>query len=100
MERLNWTRIGYHICFWLVYLFLNSWLGSIYNKVELDRAFLGEATVLPVKILLTYFVFYRVIPLYLDRDKVWKLVGLMLLAFLVAIVLYRMVTEWLLVSRH
>jgi hypothetical protein len=96
MERLNWTRIGYHICFWLVYLFLNSWLGSIYNKVELDRAFLGEATVLPVKILLTYFVFYRVIPLYLDRDKVWKLVGLMLLAFIVAIVLYRMVTEWLL----
>ena len=96
MERIDWTRIGYHISFWLVYLFLNSWLASIYNQIELERAFHGEAAVLPVKILLTYFVFYRIIPLYLDRDKVWKLVGLTLLAFIVGTLLYRMVTEWVL----
>lgn len=96
MERIDWTRVGYHICFWLVYLFLNSWLGSIYNQIELEKAFHSEATVLPVKILLTYFVFYRIIPLYLDRDKVWKLVGLTLLAFVVGTLLYRMVTEWIL----
>lgn len=96
MERLDWTRIAYHICFWLVYLFLNSWLGSIYNGIELERAFYSEAAVLPVKILLTYFVFYRIIPLYLDRDKVWKLVGLSLVAFAVGIVLYRSVTEFVL----
>ncbi len=95
MERVTWTRIAYHISFWLVYLFLNSWLGSIFNRVELYKAFLGEAAVLPVKILLTYFVFYFIIPLYLDRDKVWKLVGLTLLAFIVATLLYRMVTAWL-----
>lgn len=95
MERVNWTRIVYHISFWLVYLFLNSWLGSIFNQVELYKAFLGEAAVLPVKILLTYVVFYVIIPLYLDRDKVWKLVGLSLLAFAVASILYRMVTAWL-----
>ena len=94
MERVNWTRIAYHISFWLVYLFLNSWLGSIFNQVELDKAFLGEAAVLPVKILLTYVVFYVIIPLYLDRDKVWKLVGLSLLAFAIASILYRMVTAW------
>ncbi|MCB9329644.1 MAG: histidine kinase [Lewinellaceae bacterium] len=94
MARLNWIRIAYHISFWLVYLFLNSWLGSIFNRVELDKAFLGEAAVLPVKILLTYFVFYYIIPLYLDRDKVWKLVGLTLIAFAVASLLYRMVTAW------
>ncbi|MBK6931413.1 MAG: hypothetical protein IPH12_11305 [Saprospirales bacterium] len=95
MERVNWTRIAYHISFWLVYLLLNSWLGHIYNGVELYIAFLGEAVVLPVKILLTYFVFYFVIPLYLDRDKVWKLVGLILFAFVVATLLYRIVTTWL-----
>ncbi|MBL7776039.1 MAG: histidine kinase, partial [Saprospiraceae bacterium] len=95
MERVNWIRILYHICFWLVYLLLNSWLGSIFNRVELFKAFLGEAVVLPVKILLTYFVFYFIIPLYLDRDKVWKLVGLSLLAFAVATLLYRMVTAWI-----
>jgi len=95
MERVNWTRIAYHISFWLVYLILNSWLGSIFNRVELYKAFLGEAAVLPVKILLTYFVFYFIIPLYLDRDKVWKLVGLTLAAFVVASLLYRIVTAWL-----
>ncbi|MCC6458892.1 MAG: histidine kinase [Saprospiraceae bacterium] len=94
MGRVNWTRIAYHICFWLVYLILNSWLGSLYNKVELEKAFQGEAFVLPVKILLTYFVFYFIIPLYLDRDKVWKLVGLMALAFIVASFLYRVVTAF------
>lgn len=95
MERLNITRIAYHISFWLVYLFLNSWLGSIYNRVDLMLAFQGESFVLPVKILLTYFVFYFIIPLYLDRDKVWKLVGLSLIAFLVASLLYRIVTAYI-----
>ena len=94
MGRLNWTRIAYHICFWLVYLILNSWLGSLYNKVELEKAFQGEAFVLPVKILLTYFIFYFIIPLYLDRDKVWKLVGLTALAFIIASFLYRVVTAF------
>lgn len=95
MERVNLTRITYHISFWLVYLFLNSWLGSLFNQVDLERAFLGEAFVLPVKILLTYFVFYYIIPLYLDRDKVYKLVGLTLLAFVVASLLYRVVTAYI-----
>lgn len=95
MERLNWTRIAYHISFWLVYLFLNSWLGSIFNRVDWGLAFLGETFVLPVKILLTYFVFYYVIPLYLDRDKVYKLVGLTLLAFIVASLIYRTVTAFI-----
>ncbi|MCK6692913.1 MAG: histidine kinase [Thermoanaerobaculia bacterium] len=95
MERLNWTRIAYHISFWLVYLFLNSWLGSIFNRVDWGLAFLGETFVLPVKILLTYFVFYYIIPLYLDRDKVYKLVGLTLLAFIVASLLYRTVTAFI-----
>ncbi|TNE61234.1 MAG: hypothetical protein EP344_06260 [Bacteroidetes bacterium] len=95
MARINWIRVAYHICFWMVYLVLNSWLGSIFNQVELNKAFLGEAVVLPVKILLTYFVFYFIIPLYLDRDKVWKLVGLSLLAFIVGTILYRVVTVWI-----
>ena len=95
MERVNWTRIAYHISFWLVYLFLNSWLGSLFYKIELDRAFLGEAFILPVKIILTYFVFYYIIPLYLDRDKVWKLVGLTLLAFVVDSLLYRVVSVYI-----
>lgn len=96
MARIDWIRIGYHISFWVVYLILNTWLGSLYNRINFNEAFINELSVIPVKLLLTYFVFYRVIPLYLDRDKVWKLVGLTAAAFVVAILLYRMTTEWLL----
>ncbi len=96
MARIDWLRISYHISFWVVYLILNTWLGSLYNRIDLQRAFINELSVLPVKLLLTYFVFYRIIPLYLDRDKLWKLIGLTSLAFAVAILLYRMTTEWIL----
>ncbi len=96
MARIDWLRVSYHILFWVVYLILNTWLGSFYNRIDLSRAFINEASVLPVKLLLTYFVFYRVIPLYLDRDKLWKLVGLTAAAFVAAILLYRMTTEWIL----
>ncbi len=96
MARIDWLRVGYHVSFWVVYLILNTWLGSFYNRIDLQRAFINEASVLPVKLLLTYFIFYYIIPLYLDRDKLWKLVGLTLAAFVVAVLLYRMTTEWIL----
>ncbi len=96
MARIDWLRIFYHVSFWVVYLFLNTWLGSLFNGIDINKAFINEISVIPVKLLLTYFVFYRIIPLYLDRDKLWKLIGLTSAAFVVAILLYRMTTEWIL----
>ncbi len=92
--NLNWQRISLHILFWAVYVPLNAVLNCILQRVSLEETFreslIGEAFSLPVKLLLTYFVFYYVIPLYLDRSKIWKLVGLLLLAFAVATILYRL----------
>jgi len=92
--KFNWQRISLHFLFWAVYVPLNAILGCILNRVPLEDGFqealIGEAFSLPVKLLLTYFIFYYVIPLYLDRSKIWKLVGLLLLAFGVATVIYRL----------
>lgn len=91
--NLNWQRISLHILFWAVYVPLNAVLNCILQRAPLEENFrealIGEAFSLPVKLLLTYFVFYYVIPLYLDRSKIWKLVGLLLMAFGVATVVYR-----------
>lgn len=92
--NLNWQRISLHILFWAVYVPLNAVLNCILQRAALEDAFkdalIGEAFSLPVKLLLTYFVFYYVIPLYLDRSKIWKLVGLLLAAFAIATVIYRL----------
>jgi Putative regulator of cell autolysis len=96
--RINWQRISLHVLFWAVYVPLNAVLNCILAGAPLEEnfheAFIGEIFSLPVKLLLTYFVFYYVIPLYLDRSKIWKLVGLLLLAFAVATVLYRLETAY------
>ncbi|MBN8677897.1 MAG: histidine kinase [Chitinophagales bacterium] len=92
--KLNWQRISLHILFWAVYVPLNAVLNCILQRVPLEESFrealIGEFFSLPVKLLLTYFVFYYVIPLYLDRSKIYKLVGLLLAAFVVATVVYRL----------
>lgn len=57
-------------------------------------ALIGEAYSLPVKLLFTYFVFYYVIPLFLERSKIWQLVGLLVVSFIVATILYRLEIAW------
>ena len=100
-NELHWHRIGLHVLFWAVYLPLNALLSDILFGYEgdLERAF-GQALVaesfsLPVKIALTYFVFYQVIPLYMERSKLSKLLGILLLAFVVCMILYRLVMDYL-----
>jgi len=98
MSNPNWTRIALHVVFWLAYLPINAILSCILRGATLDAEFqtavIGEAYSLPVKMLLTYFIFYSVIPLYLERSKIWQLVGLLVLAFVVATILYRLVIAW------
>ncbi len=98
MARLNWTRIGLHVIFWLVYLPINAVVSCILRGANIEKEFgmalVGEAFSLPLKLAFTYFVFYYVIPLYLERSKIWQLVGLLLASFCVATILYRMEIGW------
>ena len=93
MARLNWARIGNHIVFWLVYIVLNGMLNCIIERGPilefLPQAMIGEFFSLPPKIILVYFIFYYIIPQYLDRRKVGKLILLILLAFVATTVFYR-----------
>jgi two-component system, LytTR family, sensor kinase len=98
MARLNWTRIGYHASFWLVYLPLNAVLYCVINRLPLFdnfyRALSGEIIVLPVKMMLVYYVFYYIIPLYLDRDKVFRLLLMSLIGVTTTMLIYRLVVKY------
>ncbi|MBL7826704.1 MAG: histidine kinase [Saprospiraceae bacterium] len=94
MRQLNWYRIGLHVIFWSVYIVLNAILTSIYDKQPLPEnlpmAMFSECFSLPPKIAMVYFVFYYIIPLYLDRNKVGTLVALLVAVFFLSAVFYRL----------
>ena len=99
MASLNWTRIALHVTFWMVYLPINAVVSCILRGAHIEEEFgmalVGEAFSLPLKLIFTYFIFYYVIPLYLERSKVWHLIGLLLAAFIVATILYRLEIGWI-----
>jgi two-component system, LytTR family, sensor kinase len=99
MARLNWIRIALHCLFWLVYLPVNSVLACILQRAPINTFFktslISEAFSLPVKLAFTYFIFYYVIPIYLERSKLKHLIGLALLAFAISTLLYRMEVAWI-----
>jgi len=92
MARINWIRISYHLLFWIVYLLLNGLVVCVMEGRNISSYLLPatyrEAFSLPVKLAFTYFIFYFIIPLYLDRSKLGKLVVMSLISFAVATLLY------------
>lgn len=92
-------RVSLHIIFWLVYIFLNAVLTSIFAKQPLPenlmKAMTAEVYSLPAKMALVYFVFYYIIPLYLDRSKVRILVALTLSGFILTAAVYRLILGWI-----
>ncbi|MCC7246777.1 MAG: histidine kinase [Saprospiraceae bacterium] len=96
---MNSTRISLHVLFWAVYLPINAVLACVLHRQPIHQVFFqalfAEAFILPVKLLLVYFFFYYIVPLYLDRDKLAKLIGLSLLTFLATVMLYRIMTVWI-----
>ncbi len=99
MARLNWNRISLHVLFWAVYVPLNAALTCAMYRQPLEEAFwgtlVGEAFNLPVKMAFTYFVFYYIIPLYLERNKLSQLVFALFSAFTVTMLAYRVVLVYL-----
>lgn len=99
MNKRYYIRIGYHILFWAVYLALNGLVICVIegHKLNLMNWWIlskREAFALPAKLAVTYFIFYQIIPLYLDRSKLGKLVSMTLLSFAVGIILYRISINW------
>ncbi len=97
-NRTDWRRIGLHILFWGSYLPLNALLACVIQNRNIQqhfgKALLMEAFSLPVKLLFVYLFFYYIIPLYLDRNKVGRLISLSLTAFLLTTLLYCALSVW------
>ena len=97
MTKRTYIRIGYHLLFWMTYLFLNGIVVCIMEaRFQLDRLpyfMFREAFSLPVKMILAYFIFYNIIPLYLERSKLGKLIVTSLSSFVIATFLYRLTME-------
>ena len=96
---MNWSRIGLHVLFWAVYLPLNAALTCTVYRQPLETAFwgvlAGETFSLPVKMAFTYFTFYYIIPLYLERNKLTQLLLTLIGAFLVTLLIYRLVLGYI-----
>jgi two-component system LytT family sensor kinase len=99
MARLNWTRIAYHALFWTVYVPLNAALACLVQGLSVYDYFLSGVTseliLVPVKMLFVYYIFYFVIPLFLERSKVLTLISTSLLGFIVTAILYRCVDTFI-----
>ena len=94
MARLNWIRIGYHTLFWAVYAPLNAVLACLIQGLNVyeyfNTAVISELALLPVKMMFVYFIFYYVIPLFLDRSKVINLILISVAGFATTMLVYRL----------
>lgn len=97
--KWNWPRISLHVLFWLVYLPVNATLACLIQGIELyenlGQAIIAEAVLLPLKIALVCFIFYFVIPMYLRRERWYKLVLYILLGFTLAVIAYRLTDTYI-----
>ena len=87
------TRPVLHIGFWLTYLFLNAYVeialaGTTFKEFPwLQRTGLGlsvEFLLLPLKVLVTYLVLYRLLPMLYHAKKWWLGIAYLLAALAVA----------------
>lgn len=102
MASLNWRRIGLHALFWAVYIPVNAALGCLIQGLSIYEYFknglIGELVLVPVKMMYVYFLFYFVIPMYMERSK-WIILALIsLLGILFAAVVYRLVDSYILLK--
>lgn len=99
MGGIKLRRILLHILFWVVYIPLNAALVCLIQNISVYEYFWtgvkAELYLVPVKMIFVYFIFYAVIPLYLERNKPLVLISVSLMGFLGATILYRLVDSYI-----
>jgi two-component system, LytTR family, sensor kinase len=92
-------RVLLHILFWCTYLPLNASLACVIQGAtiydNLGQTLIGESTTLITKMAVVYFIFYYVVPRYLDRVSPAKLFLMIVAAFLVGVIMYRTIDVYL-----
>jgi len=94
IENLFSNRIFTHCLFWVVYVVFYSTLWGSYND-DYGKQFLIQVMYLPVKIALTYFTLYYLLPKYLFTGKWVPFVGILFLSTISTGIIQRFVTYYI-----
>ncbi len=89
MSRTDFRkRIFYHIAFWLTYLLWGGYVLGSYDG-NYNRSFLNDLVHLPLKISVTYFIMYFLLPRYMKEGSSPRLALLFALLVLVGGLIFR-----------
>ena len=98
-KKLDWKRISYHVLFWAVYIPLNATFACLLQSLEVYQYFwqvlTQEMTMTVVKMGLVYYIFYFVLPTYLENSQILKLILASLLGYFVTGIVYRAVEGYI-----
>ena len=98
MGGLNWKRIGLHAFFWGMYIPVNAALSCLIQGLSIYEYFqsslIAELVLTPVKMSYVYFIFYFVIPLYIERSKWFLLILISMMGLVLAAIIYRLVDSY------
>ena len=99
VKTIDWARVGYHVLFWAVYIPLNSTFACLLQGLNIYdyfwQAITQELMLSPVKMLLVYFIFYYLLPTFLENSKIFKLILWGVVAYIITGLLYRAVEGYI-----
>lgn len=82
-------RVLYHVLFWLVYFLWGSYVTASYDG-KFYRAFMNEVIQLPLKISVTYFMMYYLLPKYVITKKYQQLFFIFSLLVICSTLVFRL----------
>lgn len=88
----NGRRIWEHVLFWVLYWLILAFHGGLYDK-DFEVTLLYNLTIIPVTIVCTYILVYKVLPLYFRRQYL-GFIGLSLLVIVGGVMLKRLSTQY------
>ena len=65
-------RILLHVVFWLTYLLWGGYVLGSYDG-NFNRSFMNDLIHLPLKMMITYFIMYYILPRYMETKKYGQL---------------------------
>lgn len=83
-------RILYHILFWLVYFIWSGFVSGAYDRL-FYRSYVTELFHLPLKLVVTYFLMYFVIPLYFEKRNIGQFILTLLLLIFLSTFVHRII---------
>ncbi len=99
VKPTDWKRIGYHVLFWSVYIPLNATFACLLQGLTIYvyfwQAITQELVLSPVKMMLVYFIFYFLLPTFLENSKIPELVIGVFVSYIVTGLIYRAVEGYI-----